>query len=142
MAAIADASLKKLTQIRKAVTTRVVSELDLERLVHRRRAEQALASVIAQAYVEGVSTRRVQDLVEAMGIAGISPSQVSRLAGELDAKVAELYATGHAISVSTHFEVDDVIDPADSRAWISAGLSTHVPEVPRRAKKLPYVDPW
>ena len=59
-----------------------------------------------------------------------------------DAKVAELYATGHAISVSTHFEVDDVIDPADSRAWISAGLSTHVPEVPRRAKKLPYVDPW
>jgi len=58
-------------------------------LVHRRRSEQALASVIAQAYVEGVSTRRVEDLVEAMGIAGISPSQVSRLAGELDAKVAE-----------------------------------------------------
>ena len=58
-------------------------------LVHRRRAEQALASVVAQAYVEGVSTRRVEDLVEAMGIAGISPSEVSRLAGELDAKVAE-----------------------------------------------------
>jgi putative transposase len=58
-------------------------------LTHRRRAEQALASVVAQAYVEGVSTRRVDDLVEAMGIAGISPSQVSRLAGELDAKVAE-----------------------------------------------------
>ena len=58
-------------------------------LVHRRRAEQALASVIAQAYVEGVSTRRVEDLVEAMGIAGISRSEVSRLAGELDAKVAE-----------------------------------------------------
>jgi putative transposase len=58
-------------------------------LVHRRRAEQALASVIAQAYVEGVSTRRVEDLVEAMGIAGISASEVSRLAGELDVKVAE-----------------------------------------------------
>ena len=58
-------------------------------LVHRRRAEQALASVVAQAYVEGVSTRRVEDLVEAMGIAGISRSEVSRLAGELDAKVAE-----------------------------------------------------
>jgi putative transposase len=58
-------------------------------LTHRRRAEQALASVVAPAYVEGVSTRRVEDLVEAMGIAGISPSQVSRLAGELDAKVAE-----------------------------------------------------
>jgi putative transposase len=58
-------------------------------LTHRRRAEQALASVIAQAYVEGVSTRRVEDLVEAMGIAGISSSEASRLAGELDAKVAE-----------------------------------------------------
>jgi transposase-like protein len=58
-------------------------------LRHRRRSEQALASVIAQAYVEGVSTRRVEDLVEAMGIAGISSSEVSRLAVELDAKVAE-----------------------------------------------------
>ena len=58
-------------------------------LTHRRRAEQALASVIAQAYIEGVSTRRVDDLVKAMGIEGISRSEVSRLAGELDAKVAE-----------------------------------------------------
>ena len=41
-------------------------------LLHRRRAEQALASVVAQAYVEGVSTRRVDDLVKAMGIEGIS----------------------------------------------------------------------
>jgi putative transposase len=56
-------------------------------LTHRRRAEQALASVIAQAYVEGVSTRRVDDLVRAMGIEGISRSEVSRLAAELDAKV-------------------------------------------------------
>ena len=44
---------------------------------------------VAQAYVEGVSTRRVDDLVKAMGIEGISKSEVSRLAGELDAKVAE-----------------------------------------------------
>ena len=58
-------------------------------LTHRRRAEQALASVIAQAYIEGVSTRRVDDLVRAMGIEGISRSEVSRLAGELDSKVAE-----------------------------------------------------
>jgi transposase-like protein len=43
----------------------------------------------ATAYVEGVSTRRVDDLVEAMGIAGTSKSEVSRSAGELDAKVAE-----------------------------------------------------
>lgn len=55
----------------------------------RRRAEQALVSVVCQAYVEGVSTRRVDDLVRAMGIEGISKSQVSELAKHLDAKVAE-----------------------------------------------------
>lgn len=58
-------------------------------LVPRRRAEQALVAVICQAYVEGVSTRRLDDLVKAMGIEGISSSQVSRMAVELDAKVAE-----------------------------------------------------
>jgi putative transposase len=58
-------------------------------LVPRRRAEQALVAVIGQAYVEGVSTRRVDDLVKAMGIDGISSSQVSRIAAELDAKVTE-----------------------------------------------------
>jgi putative transposase len=55
----------------------------------RRRAEQALVSVVCQAYVEGVSTRRVDDLVKAMGIEGISRSEVSRMAAELDSKVAE-----------------------------------------------------
>jgi transposase-like protein len=55
----------------------------------RRRAEQALVSVVCQAYVEGVSTRRVDDLVKAMGIEGMSRSEVSRMAAELDAKVAE-----------------------------------------------------
>ncbi|MHB8594269.1 MAG: IS256 family transposase [Acidimicrobiales bacterium] len=55
----------------------------------RRRAEQALVSVVCQAYVEGVSTRRVDDLVKAMGIGGMSKSQVSELAKALDAKVAE-----------------------------------------------------
>jgi putative transposase len=57
-------------------------------LTPRRRAEQALVTVVAQAYVEGVSTRRVDDLVKAMGIEGISRSEVSRMAGELDGKVA------------------------------------------------------
>jgi len=55
----------------------------------RRRAEQALVSVVCQAYVEGVSTRRVDDLVKAMGIEGMSKSQVSELAEALDVKVAE-----------------------------------------------------
>ena len=46
-------------------------------------------AVVCQAYVEGVSTRRVDDLVRAMGIEGISKSEVSPMATELDAKVAE-----------------------------------------------------
>ena len=53
----------------------------------RKRAEEALYSVICQAYVEGVSTRRVDDLVKAMGIEGISKSEVSRIVQELDEKV-------------------------------------------------------
>ena len=55
----------------------------------RRRAEQALVSVVCAAYVEGVSTRRVDDLVKAMGIDGISKSEVSRMAKELDKVVTE-----------------------------------------------------
>jgi len=55
----------------------------------RRRAEKALVAVVCQAYVEGVSTRRVDDLVRAMGIEGISKSEVSRMARELDHVVAE-----------------------------------------------------
>jgi len=50
----------------------------------RRRSEQALCTVVAQAYVEGVSTRRVDDLAKAMGLEGISKSQVSRICGQLD----------------------------------------------------------
>jgi putative transposase len=54
----------------------------------RRRAERALAAVVAQCYVEGVSTRRVDDVARAMGLEGISKSQVSRICGELDEAVA------------------------------------------------------
>ena len=53
----------------------------------RRRSERALLAVIRQAYVEGVSTRRVDDLVEALGCEGISKSQVSRICQELDGVV-------------------------------------------------------
>ena len=56
-------------------------------LEQRRRAERALTAVVAQAYVEGVSTRRVDDLVRALGIEGISRSQVSEMAKSLDAGV-------------------------------------------------------
>ena len=53
----------------------------------RRMAEKALTAVIQEAYVQGVSTRSVDDLVQAMGMSGISKSQVSRLCGEIDEKV-------------------------------------------------------
>jgi putative transposase len=54
----------------------------------RRMAEKALTAVIQEAYVQGVSTRSVDDLVKAMGMTGISKSQVSRLCGEIDGKIA------------------------------------------------------
>ena len=53
----------------------------------RRMAEKALTAVVQEAYVQGVSTRSVDDLVQAMGMTGISKSQVSRLCGEIDEKV-------------------------------------------------------
>jgi putative transposase len=53
----------------------------------RRTAEKALAAVIQEAYIQGVSTRSVDELVKAMGMSGISKSQVSRLCEEIDAKV-------------------------------------------------------
>ena len=53
----------------------------------RRRSERALLAVIQQAYLEGVSTRRVDDLVKALGCEGISKSQASRICQELDVVV-------------------------------------------------------
>jgi transposase-like protein len=53
----------------------------------RRMAEKALTAVIQEAYIQGVSTRSVDDLVKAMGLEGISKSQVSRLCSEIDARV-------------------------------------------------------
>ena len=53
----------------------------------RRRSERALLAVIQQAHVEGVSTRRVDDLIKALGCEGISKSQVSRICRELDVVV-------------------------------------------------------
>ncbi len=53
----------------------------------RRRAERALLAVVQEAYVLGISTRRVEDLVEALGIASMSKSEVSRICAALDAEV-------------------------------------------------------
>ena len=58
----------------------------------RRRAEQALLTVVQEAYVHGVSTRKVDDLVKALGLDGISKSEVSRICAELD-PVVEAFRT-------------------------------------------------
>jgi putative transposase len=57
-------------------------------LQRRRRAEQALVSVVATSYLLGVSTRRVEKLVEALGVTQLSKSQVSEMARSLDEQVA------------------------------------------------------
>ena len=58
-----------------------------EFLEPRRTAEKALTAVIQEAYVHGISTRAVDDLVKAMGASGISKSQVSRLCEDIDERV-------------------------------------------------------
>jgi transposase-like protein len=56
-------------------------------LVPRRLAEKALTAVVQEAYIQGISTRSVDDLVKALGMSGISKSQVSRLCEEIDERV-------------------------------------------------------
>ena len=63
-----------------------------ERTTHRNgyrdlRLETPLGAVVQEAYVKGVSTRKVDDLVQALGMSGISESQVSKLCSELDERV-------------------------------------------------------
>ena len=58
-----------------------------EFLEPRRAAEKAMTAVIQEAYIKGLSTRSVDDLVKAMGLAGISKSQVSRLCADIDERV-------------------------------------------------------
>ncbi|WP_342738199.1 carboxyl transferase domain-containing protein [Bradyrhizobium sp. B117] len=57
-------------------------------------------------------------------------------------KVAELYANGKAVSIASVFEIDNVIDPAETRRWIMAGLRSVPKPAPRAAKKRPCIDTW
>jgi acetyl/propionyl-CoA carboxylase alpha subunit/acetyl-CoA carboxylase carboxyltransferase component len=56
--------------------------------------------------------------------------------------VDKLYQNGKAVSTATFFEIDDVIDPAETRTWISMGLRTAPRPLPRSGKKRPMVDTW
>jgi acetyl-CoA carboxylase carboxyltransferase component len=59
-----------------------------------------------------------------------------------DALVAKLYDDGKAINAASYVEIDDVIDPADTRRWIIAGLDASPPPPPRTTRKRPCIDPW
>jgi acetyl-CoA carboxylase carboxyltransferase component len=52
------------------------------------------------------------------------------------------YARGKALNTASHFEIDDVIDPAESRRWIVSTLRSMPPMAPRTGKKRPAVDTW
>ena len=56
----------------------------------RKSSERALVAVVQEAYVKGISTRKVDDLVQAIGMSGISKSQVSRLCQDIDKRVTRL----------------------------------------------------
>jgi acetyl-CoA carboxylase carboxyltransferase component len=61
---------------------------------------------------------------------------------KFDEMVAAAYERGKALSTATLFEIDDVIDPADTRSWVTAGLRSLPPNPPRAGKKRGWVDTW
>ncbi len=63
-------------------------------------------------------------------------------AARYDEMVARMYAHGRAVSTASYFEIDDVIDPKDSRHWILAALKAAPTPAPRAGKKRPCVDTW
>src|SRR5688500_1227064 len=87
--------------------------------------EEALTAVIQEAYVQGVSTRSVEDLVQAVGMSWISKSQVSRLCGEIDGKVKPSSSAGsratrrpsdraHQRWIKLRTEVDGIVPNEDA----------------------------
>jgi acetyl-CoA carboxylase carboxyltransferase component len=67
------------------------------------------------------------------------PDEREQLFAEL---VARMYTHGKALNAATYFELDDVIDPADSRTWITTALRAAPPPPPRSGKKRPCIDTW
>ncbi|MHB8468032.1 MAG: carboxyl transferase domain-containing protein [Acidimicrobiales bacterium] len=76
--------------------------------------------------------RRELDAVE-------DPAEREQLFQEM---VARSYEHGKAVNTASHFEIDDVIDPADSRRWITTMLASAPPPAPRAGKKRPCIDTW
>ena len=61
---------------------------------------------------------------------------------QYEAMVAAMYEKGKALNTASLFEIDDVIDPADTRRWIVAGLGAAPPPAPRTGKKRAWIDAW
>jgi acetyl-CoA carboxylase carboxyltransferase component len=59
-----------------------------------------------------------------------------------DELVARMYEQGKGINMASVFEIDDVIDPLESRRWIAEGLAATAPTLPRTGKKRPCIDAW
>lgn len=59
-----------------------------------------------------------------------------------DQMVARMYELGKGVSMASFFEIDDVIDPADSRHWVRTALTSAPPPAPRAGKKRPCIDTW
>ena len=57
-------------------------------------------------------------------------------------RVDRLYEQGKAVNTATYYEIDDVIDPADSRRWITMALESAPRPEPRSGKKRPSIDTW
>ncbi|HZQ38951.1 MAG TPA: IS256 family transposase [Dehalococcoidia bacterium] len=113
----------------------------------RRRGEQALVSVVAEAYVQGVSTRKVEALVQQLGIAGLSKSEVSRMADSLseqgrlfrerrldaaypylwlDARYEHVREDGHVRSLAVVVAYGVRADGVREVLGVDVGLSEHV----------------
>ena len=96
----------------------------------RRMAEKALTAVIQEAAVQGISTRSVDDLVQAMGMSGISKSQVSRLCAEIDERVTTFL--GRPIEDVATFVRQTTLRPNGAGTRLSGGMA-----VPSQVKRSP-----
>ena len=70
---------------------------------------------------------------------GLAPAERRALFEEM---VARMYEHGKAVNTASHFEIDDVIDPLDSRRWITAGLRAAPRRPPSPHKRRPSIDTW
>jgi acetyl-CoA carboxylase carboxyltransferase component len=59
-----------------------------------------------------------------------------------DKMVAKAYEHGKGLNIASHFEIDDVIDPMESRRWIMGALQSAPAPLPREGKKRPCIDTW